>query len=208
MDSGSYFLVSKIDAPKAQHIYDAVVAAGGCQNTTDTLSCLRNLPYTTLKSAFSSVPNYTSFRGTLDLSYLPRPDPTNDFYSDYPEVSTARGRFARVPAIIGDQEDEGTTFAAPLTNITTTSRLVDYVCVVPYVTANGSLTRTLVDSNLPPCFKGRTSTTGRHISIRPSFRVAIRHRLPEPRLSSIQTKCRPAWRLEIHPHTSHGTRNY
>lgn len=127
MDSGSVFPVTSVSSPKPQRIYNAVVEASACSHKGDTLGCFRTLPYDMFKLAVNAVPSYLSYSGNLDLSYLPRPDPKDHFFSEYPEIAAARGWFAHVPAIIGDQEDEGTTFALPLNNLTTTEALVDYV---------------------------------------------------------------------------------
>jgi carboxylesterase type B len=126
MASGSTYPALDVASSKAQSIYDAVVAAGGCTNTSDTLHCLRGLPFDKFNAAVNSVPSYYSY-SAQNLSYLPRPDPTDDFFPLSPEIALSKGRFARVPAVIGDMEDEGTSFALPVTNVSTTEQLVDYV---------------------------------------------------------------------------------
>lgn len=45
MNSGSAVPVDPVDCPKAQAIYDQVVANAGCAGQTDTLNCLRGLDY-------------------------------------------------------------------------------------------------------------------------------------------------------------------
>lgn len=45
MNSGSAVPTDPVDCPKAQAIYDHVVANAGCGSQTDTLNCLRGLPY-------------------------------------------------------------------------------------------------------------------------------------------------------------------
>jgi carboxylesterase type B len=133
MASGSTLPALDVASPKAQAVYDTVVAAGGCAQASNTLDCLRALPFDKFNSAVNVLPSYESYRG-IDLSYLPRPDPTDDFYPLSPEVANAKGHFARVPAIIGDMEDEGTYFAFPTSNVTTTEKLVDYVsCKAPQI---------------------------------------------------------------------------
>ena len=126
MDSGSIFPVTDVDSAKPQEIYNTISREAGCA-CMNSLSCLRSLPYDKFHKAVNAVPSYLSYRGSLDLSFLPRPDCTDRFFSEHPEVATAKGHFARVPAIIGDQEDEGTMFALPLSNLTTTDALVGYV---------------------------------------------------------------------------------
>lgn len=58
---------------------------------------------------------------------MPRPDPKDRFFPVSPDVAVAKGKYAKVPLISGDQEDEGTLFSLTQTNITTDAQLLDYV---------------------------------------------------------------------------------
>ncbi|TVY48690.1 putative secreted lipase [Lachnellula occidentalis] len=127
MDSGSIIPADPVDCPKAQVVYDTVVKAAGCSGASSTLDCLRGLDYQTFLGATNSVPGILSYT-SVDLSYLPRPDGTVLTLS--PEVSISQGKYAKVPFIIGDQEDEGTLFALFQSNITTTAQLIDYLSTV------------------------------------------------------------------------------
>lgn len=124
MNSGSVVPAQDIDSAKAQKVYDTVVAKAGCASASSTLECLRGVDYSTLLTAANSVPGILSYR-SVDLSYLPRPDPSDNFFPVSPEL--ALDSFAKVPVIIGDQEDEGTLFALFQSNITTETQLVDYL---------------------------------------------------------------------------------
>jgi carboxylesterase type B len=62
------------------------------------------------------------------LSYLPRPD--GAVITQSPDILAQNGQFAKVPFIIGDQEDEGTLFSLIQSNISTTDELVDYLSTV------------------------------------------------------------------------------
>jgi len=126
MNSGSIIPADTVTAPQAQAIYDTVVQNAGCSSSSDTLTCLRGVSYETFLQATQSVPGIFSYR-SLDLSYLPRPDPSNDFFSLSPELSVEAGSYAKVPIIIGDQEDEGTLFSLVLSNISTNAEVVDYL---------------------------------------------------------------------------------
>ena len=95
----------------------------GCAGSSDTLACLRALPYTKFLNAANSVPGILSY-STVNLSYLPRPDGLT--ITDSPEVLVAGGRYAKVPFIVGDQEDEGTLFGLFTPNITTTDDITTY----------------------------------------------------------------------------------
>jgi carboxylesterase type B len=173
MNSGSVIPAQDVDHPKAQKIYDQVVAEAGCGGQADTLNCLRGVSYTKLLNAANSVPGLLSYR-SVDLSYLPRPDPSDNFFPLSPELAT--GRIAKVPVIIGDQEDEGTLFALFQSNVTTTSELVDYLAsyfpdatradiqglvdIYPQAASAGSPFRTGILYSLYPQFKRLAAILG------------------------------------------------
>lgn len=125
MNSGSFVPAQTVTAPKAQAIYDQVVESAGCAGE-DSLSCLRKLSSDDFLRASTSVPHLLGYR-SLDLSYLPRPDPHDNFFPESPEIPLKEGRFTKIPIIIGDQEDEGTLFGLSTTNITTDAELTNYL---------------------------------------------------------------------------------
>lgn len=132
MNSGTIVPADPVDCPKAQAIYDQVVSEAGCSGQSDTLACLRAADYTTLLNAMNSVPGILSYN-SVALSYLPRPDGTA--LTDSPDVLGLAGKFAKVPAIIGDQEDEGTLFALFQSNITTEAEVVQYLLDLYFASA-------------------------------------------------------------------------
>jgi triacylglycerol lipase len=167
MNSGSIVPADPVDGFKGQAVYDKVVQSAGCASASDTLKCLRGLDYTTFLNAAKSVPGILSYN-SVALSYLPRPDGT--VLTDSPEVLATSGKYASVPFIIGDQEDEGTIFALFQANISTTNQLVDYlqkifffdasraqleelVATYPDTTTDGSPFRTSIFNNWYPQYK-------------------------------------------------------
>lgn len=106
MNSGTIAPALDVDTPKAQNIYETVLKNANCQLATDRLACLRALSTERFMDAANSVPWLFSYR-TIDLSYLPRPDPRDGFFAVSPDVPFTTGAYARVPIIVGDQEDEG-----------------------------------------------------------------------------------------------------
>ncbi|KAF7195276.1 putative secreted lipase [Pseudocercospora fuligena] len=126
MNSGSVIPATTVTDLKSQKVYDTVVAAAGCSSASSKLACLRALSYEKFLNAASSVPGIFSYQ-SLDLAYLPRPDPGNSFFSESPEVSINAGRFTKVPVIIGDQEDEGTLFSLVQSNVTTDDKVAQYL---------------------------------------------------------------------------------
>ncbi|CZR68992.1 probable triacylglycerol lipase V precursor [Phialocephala subalpina] len=124
MNSGSVVPADPVDCPKGQVVFDTVVATAGCTSATDKLACLRALDYSDFLTATNSVPGLLSY-SSIALSYLPRPDGT--VLTESPDLLVAAGKYAAVPFIIGDQEDEGTIFALFQSNISTTAQLVTYL---------------------------------------------------------------------------------
>ncbi|KAK4892938.1 hypothetical protein LTR27_008666 [Elasticomyces elasticus] len=148
MDSGSVVATNDVTTSKAQVIYDNVVAGAGCSSSTDTLTCLRQADYTTLLNAMKSAPGLLGYRA-VDLAYLPRPDAGDNFYSRSPELSIDDGAFAKVPIIIGDQQDEGTLFSLAQSNITTNARLIQYLASYFPTDANAVADITGLVANYP-----------------------------------------------------------
>ncbi|KAB8437388.1 hypothetical protein FH972_025067 [Carpinus fangiana] len=126
MHSGAALPSLEVTHSKPQDVYDTVVRAAGCSTTSDTLDCLRQLPYAQFLEAANSLPNAFGYRA-LDLAYAPRPDPSTEFFSVSPEEAMVTGKYARVPIITGNQEDEGPFFALYQFDLKNTDDLVDYL---------------------------------------------------------------------------------
>ncbi|KGO67459.1 Carboxylesterase, type B [Penicillium italicum] len=124
MNSGSIIPANPVDGTKGQAVYDTVVKNAGCSGAGDTLECLRGLDYTKFLNAANSVPGILGYNSVAE-SYLPRPDGT--VLTESPDQLVLQGKYASVPFIVGDQEDEGTIFAIFQSNLTTTDHIVDYL---------------------------------------------------------------------------------
>ncbi|PYH44761.1 putative extracellular lipase [Aspergillus saccharolyticus JOP 1030-1] len=174
MDSGSVVPADPVDGVKGQAVYDHVVSSAKCSSANDTLACLRDLSYDEFLNAANSVPGILSY-SSIALSYVPRPD--GKVLTASPDVLGRAGKFARVPFIVGDQEDEGTLFALFQSNITTTDELVKYlsdyffydasqeqldelISLYPDTTTYGSPFRTGTSNNLYPQFKRLAAILG------------------------------------------------
>ena len=126
MNSGSIIPAAPVTGVKSNAVYNTVVKAAGCQSASSKLACLRALSYTDFLNAVNSVPGIFSYQ-SVDLAYLPRPDPADNFFALSPEVAVNSNKYAKVPQIIGDQEDEGTLFSLSPFNVTTDDQLTTYV---------------------------------------------------------------------------------
>ncbi|ATY62831.1 Lipase 2 [Cordyceps militaris] len=125
MNSGSVIPTERVDSHRAQAIFDAVVEAANCSEpATSKLDCLRNASFPTFYRAANSVPRILD-NSSLAISYLPRPD--GELLVDSPEVLANTGNYYAVPAILTNQEDEGTLFAFAQRHVNDTDSLVDYL---------------------------------------------------------------------------------
>ncbi|KAJ2974715.1 hypothetical protein NQ176_g5912 [Zarea fungicola] len=167
MDSGSIAPAERIDSAKAQAVYDTVVQEAGCDGESDTLGCLRQLPYQQFYDAVTSQPGILSY-SSVALSYLPRPDGT--VLVDSPEIMTSGGRMHKVPYILGDQEDEGTLFALFQNNVTSTDSVVNYLSDLLFHRASKAQIRTLVNLYPTSLLEGSPFRTGILNELYPGFK--------------------------------------
>ncbi|KAF6834662.1 sterol esterase precursor [Colletotrichum plurivorum] len=167
MNSGSVVPADPVDCPKGQVIYDTVVKAAGCTGSANTLDCLRNVDYDTYLRAAATVPSILS-RESLALSYVPRPDGV--MLRDSPDILSKNGRYAAVPMIIGNQEDEGTVFALFQPEVATTTQLVDYLSELYFHNASRDQLTTLVNTYDSRITEGSPFRTGIFNELSPGFK--------------------------------------
>lgn len=170
MSSGSTIPVNPLDSFHGQAVYDQVVESGGCSGSADTLNCLRELDYIDFLNAANSVPHLLSYN-SIALSYIPRPDGV--VLTDSPDILAMEGKYAPVPMIIGDIEDEGTLFALFQPNLTTSDKLVTYLSEVFFKDATREQLKALVDtygSGLSAVIEGSPHRTGLFNEIFPGFK--------------------------------------
>jgi carboxylesterase type B len=167
MNSGSIIPADPVDCPKGQVVYDQVVEKAGCAAAADTLACLRATPYDKFLAAANSVPAILSYN-SVALSYLPRPD--GKVLTKSPDVLVLERKYAAVPMIIGDQEDEGTLFALFQSNITTSAKLVSYLGDLFFHSATKSQLEGLVAQYSPWVWDGSPFGSGLLNEIYPGFK--------------------------------------
>ncbi|AEO68535.1 c5f0b5ec-6584-4583-9d83-d8a27670ecc4 [Thermothielavioides terrestris] len=167
MNSGSIVPADPVDCPKGQVVYDTVVKQAGCASSQDTLACLRALPYDKFLAAANSVPAILSY-SSVALSYLPRPD--GKALTESPDVLVKEGKYAAVPMIIGDQEDEGTLFALFQSNITTSDKLANYLGTLFFNDASQAQVQALVGQYSPFVWDGSPFGTGLLNEVYPGFK--------------------------------------
>ncbi|EED79829.1 sterol esterase from carbohydrate esterase family CE10 [Postia placenta Mad-698-R] len=122
MESGSPYALRNYTA--GQPFYNMLVESTGCSGETDTLACLRQVPFRELWAAVNATPsiiNYTS----LNFAWQPRLD--GDLFSQNPMRSVSEGSYAKVPMVTGDCDDEGTVFSLGNINVTTDAEFLAYI---------------------------------------------------------------------------------
>jgi carboxylesterase type B len=104
-ESQSFAAVRSI--PESQFMYDNLVIRTGCVNADDTLACLRGLNATYLQSQNINTP----FPGAQNPPlYMYGPTLDNDVVTDLTYSAYRKGNFIKLPAIYGDDTNEGTVF--------------------------------------------------------------------------------------------------
>ena len=92
---------------QSQFSYNNLVIRTNCVSAEDTLACLRNLTAGELQAVNFNTP----FPGAQNPPlYMYGPTLDFDFISDYTYNAYAEGKFVKVPAIGGDDTNEGTIF--------------------------------------------------------------------------------------------------
>ncbi|TXT04816.1 hypothetical protein VHUM_04084 [Vanrija humicola] len=125
MNSGSIIPTQSSTSKKAQAVYDTVVSRTSCKGAADTLACLRQIPYKEFFDAANSLPSALGFE-SIALAYLPRPD--GKWLTASTDDLVFAKKYADVPFIIGDQEDEGTIFSLMQSKISgSTEGIVGYL---------------------------------------------------------------------------------
>ncbi|KIY61021.1 alpha/beta-hydrolase [Cylindrobasidium torrendii FP15055 ss-10] len=122
MQSGSPIPVGDITHGQAD--YDTLVEKTGCSGEDDTLACLREVDYDTLKAAVDDSPFVFDYQALL-LAWLPRADGL--VFSDNPQKLVQAGKIANVPIVNGDVDDEGTLFSLSQLNVTTDDEFRTYL---------------------------------------------------------------------------------
>lgn len=170
MNSGTAVRTLPVNSKKAQKVFDQVAVAAGCRSSEDNvLDCLRGVSLDVYRAAMNSIPNFMQ-TGSNDLAFLPRPDDSDDLFPESPEVAVARGAYARVPIIMGNQQDEATPFAvAQRSIINSTETLVDFF--TNWLTgSNRDIVAGLVDTYPDNPSAGLPANTGSKWELYPQYK--------------------------------------
>ncbi|KAF7541294.1 hypothetical protein G7054_g702 [Neopestalotiopsis clavispora] len=168
MNSGSIVPAAPVDGTKGNEVYSQVVQAAGCSDASSSLECLRSLDYADFLDAANSVPNILSYQ-SIALSYLPRPD--GKVLTQSPELLLEAGKYAAVPVIIGDQEDEGTLFSIFQSNLSTVDDVIDYLHDYAFIDATREEVAGFINTYDPSASAGSPYNTGPFNEIYPYFKL-------------------------------------
>ncbi|KAH7311869.1 Alpha/Beta hydrolase protein [Rhexocercosporidium sp. MPI-PUGE-AT-0058] len=103
MESGGPVFFGELKKPgEYQPSYDTLVEKAGCANTTDSLACLRAIPFTVLNNVLNTTESAAA-------GWWPAFD--GDFVARYGSEQLKDGAFVHVPIIVGANSDEGTAFS-------------------------------------------------------------------------------------------------
>jgi triacylglycerol lipase len=128
---------------------------------------LRSADYATFLNATNSVAGILSY-SSIALNYLPRPD--GKVLTQSPEVLAASGKYAKVPFIIGNQEDEGTLFSLFQSNISTRAQLNTYFRTFFFNRATVAQMDALIATYPETIFDGSPFRSGLLNNIYPQFK--------------------------------------
>ncbi|KAK6540854.1 hypothetical protein TWF694_008237 [Orbilia ellipsospora] len=81
--------------------YQRILDNMGCTSAKDQIGCLRAVPFSTWQ-AQDAKSDWLIWNPLVD----------GDMWTEYPSITAAKGKFIKVPVIIGTNSDEGCTFAA------------------------------------------------------------------------------------------------
>lgn len=90
---------AQLTVEQSQYQYDALVKRVGCNATTDSLTCLRNLDIGVLAANNINIPTPGGGGGPPVFMYSPIID--GNFSQDFTYNAFAQGKFVKVPSIFG-----------------------------------------------------------------------------------------------------------
>ncbi|KAI8974028.1 carotenoid ester lipase precursor [Trametes punicea] len=130
------------DILELQGTYDQIVTDSGCGFANDTLQCLRMVPTDILKAAMDKSPSFVDY---VQVNTPWNVHADGVFVTDPPQHLLLKGDVARIPILVGNDEDEGSAFAFPSLNVTTDDQFFDYVSSVFFPKASREAIAIILD---------------------------------------------------------------
>ena len=117
MESGGSITASPMNTTAFQSTYDELLSKVNCDNTADSLQCLREVPFETLNAVLNGTD------GASEYNFAPVVD--GDLVRNWGSIQLNKHEFVKVPILAGSNTDEGTAFGP--TGINTTQQWYDYL---------------------------------------------------------------------------------
>ncbi|CAK5270426.1 unnamed protein product [Mycena citricolor] len=165
MESGSPIPVGPVE--NGQKYYDQIVQQTGCAGASDTLECLRTVPFASLKAAQDATPSIFAYQ-SLVLAWIPREDGT--FLKGNPQSLVQQLQVAKVPFVTGDCDDEGTLFSLSTLNLTTDTAFAGWVKQFWLPSASTTQSNTFLSLYPSNILDGSPYDTGLLNGITPQFK--------------------------------------
>ncbi|PQE21386.1 triacylglycerol lipase protein [Rutstroemia sp. NJR-2017a BBW] len=108
---------------ESQYQYDSLVKRVGCAGKNDTLACLRAVDISVILKNNPNLPTPGGAGGTPNYMWSNVID--GDFTPDYTYKLYSEGKYVKLPAIYGDDTNEGTVFTPQ--NINTSAQMDDFL---------------------------------------------------------------------------------
>ncbi|PQE33279.1 triacylglycerol lipase protein [Rutstroemia sp. NJR-2017a WRK4] len=108
---------------ESQYQYDSLVERVGCAGKNDTLACLRAVDISVIQKNNPNLPTPGGAGGTPNYMWSNVID--GDFTPDYTYKLYSEGKYVKLPAIYGDDTNEGTVFTPQ--NISTSAQMDDFL---------------------------------------------------------------------------------
>ncbi|QSZ31841.1 hypothetical protein DSL72_001410 [Monilinia vaccinii-corymbosi] len=105
---------AQLTVSESQYQYDGLVERTGCAGQNDTLACLRGLDISVLAQNNINIPTPGGAGGSPVFMWSNVID--GNFTSDYTYKLFATGQYVKLPAIYGDDTNEGTVFTPKSVN--------------------------------------------------------------------------------------------
>ncbi|KAF9531422.1 Alpha/Beta hydrolase protein, partial [Crepidotus variabilis] len=121
MNSGSPYHLT--DTASRQQWFDFIAQEVNCASAHDRLQCLRDAPYQLLVNAVNKTPALLDYQ-SINLVWRPTVD--GKFIIRDPVLSIQQEKYAKIPIMTGDTEDEGTLFVLSSLNVTNSAILCTY----------------------------------------------------------------------------------
>ncbi|KZV76203.1 carotenoid ester lipase precursor [Peniophora sp. CONT] len=168
MQSGGPISTGNVE--DGQPFFDKFAADAGCGGSLRSIAvfdCLRNVSAANIRSAVQASRNIFDY-SSLSLAWKPRVD--GMFLTDTPQRLVLNGSMVDVPFVIGDDDDEGTSFSLSNSNITMEDEVRHYLQLYYFPTANASLLDKILASYPEDPTLGSPFDTGLNNTLTPEYK--------------------------------------